>query len=50
MTKEKMMEMINTLEAMLARSEERQRILKEMIAESTAEVKALEEKLAAIEE
>ena len=50
MTKEKMMEMVNTLEAMLARSEERQRILKEMIAESTAEVEALEAKLAAIEE
>ena len=50
MTKEKMMEMVNTLEAMLARSEERQRILKEMIAEANAEVEALEAKLAAIEE
>ena len=50
MTKEKMMEMVNTLEAMLARSEERQRVLREMIAEANAEVEVLEAKLAAIEE
>ena len=50
MTKEKMMEMVNTLEAMLARSEERQRVLREMIAEANAEVEALEAKLAATEE
>lgn len=50
MTKEKMMEMVNTLEAMLARSEERQRVLREMIAEATAEVEALEAKLADIGE
>ena len=49
MTKEKMFEMIDTLNEMIARSEERQRILKEMIAESTAEVETLEKKLAAFE-
>ena len=49
MTKEKMIEMIDTLNKMIARSEERQRILKEMIAESTAEVETLEKKLAALE-
>ena len=49
MTNNRLIEMLNTINEMIARSEERQRILKEMIAETDSNIKTLEDKLAALE-
>ena len=49
MTNNRLIEMLNTINEMIARSEERQRILKEMIAETDSNIKTLEDKLTALE-